>query len=84
MFPDDAIGERWFEEQRWPEGHFCPHCGPTDTSVIASRRPMPYDCRDCQEFPARHNIRDLDTIGQLSILTRGMGDTRLRYRDLVA
>ena len=46
MFPNDASAERWFEEQRWPEGRFCPNCGSTDTSVVASRKPMPYHCRD--------------------------------------
>ena len=50
MFPNDASAEHWFEEQRWPEGRFCPHCGSTDTSVVASRNPMPYHCRDCREY----------------------------------
>ena len=50
MFPDDASAERWFEEQRWPEGRFCPRCGSTDTSVVASCKPMPYHCRDCREY----------------------------------
>ena len=50
MFPGDASAERWFEEQRWPEGRFCPHCGSIDTSVVASRKPMPYHCRDCREY----------------------------------
>ena len=48
MFPDDAAAERWFEEQRWPEGRFCPDCGSTNTVAVASRKPMPYRCRDCR------------------------------------
>ena len=48
MFPDDATAERWFEEQRWPEGRFCPDCGSTNTVAVASRKPMPYRCRDCR------------------------------------
>ena len=48
MFPDDAAAERWFEEQRWPEGRFCPDCGSTNTVAVANRKPMPYRCRDCR------------------------------------
>ncbi len=48
MFPDDAAAERWFEEQRWPEGRYCPDCGSTNTAVVKSRKPMPYRCRDCR------------------------------------
>ena len=47
-FPDDATAEAWFEAQRWPEGRFCPDCGSTNTVPVASRRPMPYRCRDCR------------------------------------
>ena len=48
MFPDDAAAERWFEEQRWPEGRFCPDCGSTNTVAVKNRKPMPYRCRDCR------------------------------------
>ena len=47
-FPDDEAAEKWFEAQRWPEGRFCPDCGSTNTVVVASRKPMPYRCRDCR------------------------------------
>ena len=47
-FPDDATAEAWFEAQRWPEGRFCPDCGSTNTVGVASRKPMPYRCRDCR------------------------------------
>ena len=47
-FPDDASAERWFEEQRWPEGRFCPDCGSTNIAEVANRKPMPYRCRDCR------------------------------------
>ena len=47
-FPDDAAAETWFEEQRWPDGRFCPDCGSTNTVAVASRKPMPYRCRDCR------------------------------------
>ena len=48
MFPDDAAANRWFEDQRWPEGRFCPDCGSTNTVTVANRKPMPYRCRDCR------------------------------------
>jgi len=47
-FPDDATAEAWFEAMRWPEGRFCPDCGSTNTVAVASRKPMPYRCRDCR------------------------------------
>ena len=51
MFPDDATAERWFEDQRWPNGtRYCPDCGSTNYAVIASRKPMPYRCRDCRAY----------------------------------
>ncbi len=39
--------------------------------------------RYVQEFTGRNNIRDLDTIEQMSTLARGMVGKRLRYADLV-
>ena len=47
LFPDNATAEKWFEERRWPNGRFCPHCGSTDTIETKNRRPQPYRCRDC-------------------------------------
>ena len=52
MFPDDASSERWLEEQRWPEGRFCPDCGSINTAVCKGRKPMPYRCRDCRKLAA--------------------------------
>ena len=55
MFPDDAAAEKWFEEQRWATGRFCPHCGSTDTREEKNRKPMPYRCRDCRgHFSIKH------------------------------
>ena len=54
MFPDDASAERWLEDQRWPDGRFCPDCGSTNIAVCKDRKPMPYRCRDCrQHFSVR-------------------------------
>lgn len=35
------------------------------------------------EFAGRHNIRDADTLAQMTFLARGLVGKRLRYRDLV-
>ena len=40
--------------------------------------------RYVQEFAGRHNIRDLDTLAQMSEVTQGMVGKRLRYEDLIA
>lgn len=47
-FPDDASAERQFEAWRWPNGVVCPHCDSTRITRVASRRPMPYRCKDCR------------------------------------
>ena len=39
--------------------------------------------RYVREFAGRNNIRDLDTIDQMTMLARGKVGKRLRYRDLV-
>ena len=36
------------------------------------------------EFSGRHNVRDRDTVDQMSTLARGMVGKRLMYRDLIA
>ena len=58
QFPDDATAERWFEQQRWPDGRrFCPDCGSDNTHETTNRRPMPYRCRDCRSyFSARKGL----------------------------
>ena len=40
--------------------------------------------RYVQEFAGRYNLRDLDTVEQMTALARGMVGKRLRYRDLVS
>lgn len=40
--------------------------------------------RYVNEFARRHNIRDLDTADQMSVLTQGMVGKRLRCRELTA
>lgn len=36
------------------------------------------------EFAGRKNIREFDTLDQMSEIVRGMEQQRLRFRDLVA
>ena len=40
--------------------------------------------RYVREFAGRHNVRDLDTMAQMVLLSQGMVGKRLRYRELVA
>ena len=40
--------------------------------------------RYVQEFAARHNLRDEDTIDIMAAVANGMGGKRLRYRELIA
>ena len=50
MFPDEAAAEGWFESVIWPEERYCPHCGSVHTAPVASRKPMPYRCKDCRHY----------------------------------
>ena len=46
MFPDDAAAERWFVDQRWPDGKIaCHYCGSSPVLVGAKHKSMPYRCR---------------------------------------
>ena len=50
MFPDDETAEKWFTENRWPNGVCCPKCGSLKVSVVKSRKPQPYRCMDCRKY----------------------------------
>ena len=39
--------------------------------------------RYVDEFSGRHNVRNLDTLDQMTAVAKGMNNKRLRYRDLV-
>ena len=47
-FPDDAAAERYFIEERWPDGPHCPHCGSTNVLSGAKHPTMPFLCREKQ------------------------------------
>ena len=49
MFPDDATAEKWFVENRWPNGVCCPKCGSVNIQERKTRKPQPYRCRDCRK-----------------------------------
>ena len=46
MFPDDETAERWFIEQRWPNGVCCPECGSVNVQTGAKHPTMPFRCRE--------------------------------------
>lgn len=50
MFPNDKAAERWFEDQRWPEGICCPKCGSTNVQENAKHKTMAHRCRSCRKF----------------------------------
>ena len=49
MFPDEESAVKWFEEIRWPDGRYCPHCGSTDTKPKPGGKPQPYRCSTCHK-----------------------------------
>ena len=46
MFHDDETAERWFIEQRWPNGVCCPKCGSLNVQTGAKHPTMPFRCRE--------------------------------------
>ncbi len=46
MFPDDETAEKWFIEQRWPNGVCCPKCGSLNVQTGAKHPTMPFRCRE--------------------------------------
>ena len=40
--------------------------------------------RYVDEFVSRHNMRELGTLQQMELMAARMGDTQLRYKDLVS
>ena len=48
-WPNDAVAEQWFIQQRRPDGITCPHCGSANVQTGAKHKTMPFRCRskDC-------------------------------------
>ena len=51
LFPDNATAEKWFVEQRWPQGACCPCCGSVRAGEI-KHPTMRYRCREkeCRKY----------------------------------
>ncbi len=70
MFPDEEKARQWIEDQIWPQGPYCPHCGSFNVQHPISHRTMTHRCRDCDNRP------------QFSLKTGTvMQGTKLGYRD---
>ena len=50
QYPSDEAAEKWFVQQRWPDGIACPHCGDMDIQQGTKHPKMPYRCRGCKKF----------------------------------
>lgn len=48
-FPDDVTAEKWFVQQRWPDGIICPFCDSERITDNSARESMPYRCKDCKK-----------------------------------
>ena len=51
MFGDNDNARLWLEEQRWPEGPYCPHCGSFNVKVGVPHKSMTHRCNDCPKKP---------------------------------
>ena len=49
MFATEERAEKWFIEQRWPDGIKCPHCGSENVAIVKTRKPQPFRCRTCRK-----------------------------------
>lgn len=47
--PDEAAVVRVFEQRRWGDAPYCPHCGSLNTRAVPNAKPMPHRCRDCRK-----------------------------------
>ena len=53
-FPTEDAARDWFEQQIWPSGRYCPHCGSTETHENPASESRPYRCKACgQHFSVR-------------------------------
>ncbi len=45
-FPDDAVAEKWFSEQRWGKEPVCPYCGTRNVQTGIGHKTMSYRFRE--------------------------------------
>ena len=50
LFPDEAAARTWFEQVRWGDSRFCPHCWSENTKPVPNERPQPYHCGACRRY----------------------------------
>ena len=48
-FPNEDAARDFFENKRWANGKYCPHCGSYSVSECKDAKPMPYRCKDCRK-----------------------------------
>ena len=48
LFPDNAVTEQWFQNERWPRGPHCPRCGSVEVKD-AKHPTMRFRCRGCDK-----------------------------------
>ena len=53
MFHSEDEARQWIEDQRWPDGPYCPQCGSFDVDDNTSHKTMTHRCRDCGFFSLR-------------------------------
>ncbi len=51
MFGDEVKAREWLEQQRWPDGPSCPHCGSLSVKVGVPHKSMTHRCNDCSKKP---------------------------------
>lgn len=51
MFPDNETAKKWFEDQIWPSGPKCPHCGTYNVQSNIKHKTMTHRCRECEDKP---------------------------------
>ena len=49
LIPDEEAATDFFEQRRWGDEPYCPHCGSGSTRAIPNKTPMPYRCKDCRK-----------------------------------
>ncbi len=47
--PDEKSARNYFEEMRWSNGRYCPHCKSTNTVEVKDEKPQPYRCKNCRK-----------------------------------
>ena len=47
-FSSDEVAGKWFAENRWPEGPYCPYCGSFNVQSNIKHKTMTHRCRNCE------------------------------------